>query len=194
MFARRTPRTILQNLKQLFWPDMGWIRACKYAKLRIIRLSDSSQKIALGLAIGAGISFTPLVGTHFIQAGLIAYLLRANILAALIGTFTGTPWTFPFMWWAAMSFGSFLFELIGLPASATLPDEINLTIIWELIKNEPLRIFAPWAVGGYLIAFLSIPLTYPLFFPLIKGAKKARKKAKERNLHRIAKEVTGQED
>ena len=194
MFARRTPRTILQNLKQLFWPDMGWIRACKYAQLRIVRLSDSSQKIALGLAIGTGISFTPIVGTHFIQAGVLAYLMRANILAALIGTFAGTPWTFPFMWWAAITFGSFLFELMGLSASATLPDEINLSVIWDLIKNEPFRIFAPWATGGYLIAFLSIPLTYPLFYSLVKGAKKARIKAKERRLHRVAMEVTGQQD
>ncbi|MEM7650532.1 MAG: DUF2062 domain-containing protein [Pseudomonadota bacterium] len=194
MFARRTPRTILQNLKELFWPEMGWVRAFKYAKLRIVRLSDTTQKIALGLAIGAGISFTPLVGTHFIQAGIVAYLMRANILAALIGTFVGTPWTFPFMWWMGMTLGSFLLELFGMPASANLPDEVTLGVAWDLIKNDPYRIFLPWALGGYLIAFLSIPFTYLLFYNLVNGAKKARKIAREKHLHRAAKEMTGQKE
>ena len=89
MFQRRNPRTILQNLKELFWPSMGWVRAFQYTKHRVIRLSDSTHNIALGLAIGAAISFTPILGTHFIQAGFIAYVVRCNFIAALIGTFIG---------------------------------------------------------------------------------------------------------
>jgi len=194
MFKRRQPRTTLQNIRELFWPSMGWIRAGIYTKHRIIRLSDTSQKIALGLAIGVGISFTPFLGTHFIQAGFLAYVLRANFLAALVGTFAGNPWTFPFMWWAGISLGAFLFELFGLPASATLPDEASFSVIWELMKNEPFRIFAPWFVGGYLIAMFSIPFTYMLSYKLVSGAKKARRRAREQKLHRIAREVTGQQD
>lgn len=193
MFKRRKPRTLLQNTKELLWPTMGWIRTALYIKHKIARLSDTSQKIALGLAIGAGISFSPFIGTHFIQAGLLSYMLRANFFASLIGTFVGNPWTFPFMWWAAIAFGSFLFQIVGLPASATLPDDITFSIVIDLIKNDPFRIFAPWFVGGYLIAFLSIPLTYILFFNLVNGAKLARKKARERHIHKIAKEVTGQQ-
>ena len=192
MFRRRKPRSVLQNLRELFWPSMGWIRAAKYTRLRIVRLSDTTQKIALGLAIGAAISFTPLVGTHFIQAGFIAYLLRANFLASLIGTFVGNPWTFPFMWWAAMSFGSFIFQLLGFPASVSLPDNIDLGVVWELIKTEPFRIFLPWLLGGYLLALLTTPISYMIFYQMVHGAKKARIKARERKLHRVAREVTGQ--
>jgi uncharacterized protein (DUF2062 family) len=171
---------------------MGWVRAMRYIKIRIIRLSDSSQKIALGLAIGAGVSFSPLLGTHFIQAGALAYVTRSNVLASLIGTFVGNPWTFPLMWWAAISFGSVLFQLIGLPASASLPDEITFSIVWDIIKHEPFRIFAPWLVGGYILGAASVPLYYVLFYQLVNGAKKARKKARERSIHRVAKNMTGQ--
>ncbi len=191
MFKRRKARTVLENIRELFWPSMGWIRAAKYTRLRVIRLSDSSQKIALGLAIGAAISFTPLVGTHFIQAGFLAYVFRANFLASLIGTFAGNPWTFPFMWWAAMTFGSFIFELIGVD-SASLPEHIDFSVVWELIKHEPVRIFLPWLLGGYLIALLSVPFSYMLFYRLVNGAKLARVRARERRLHRVAREVTGQ--
>ena len=171
---------------------MGWLRAVRYTKMRIIRLSDSSHKIALGLSIGTAISFTPIVGTHFIQAGFLGYMFRANFLASLLGTFMGNPWTFPFMWWAAISLGSFLFQLFGFPADVSLPEHVNFPIIWDIIKHQPVRIFAPWFVGGYLLGLLTVPLTYFPFYYTISGAKLARKKARERKIHRLAKGVTGQ--
>lgn len=171
---------------------MGWVRAAHYTKHRVVRLSDSTQKIAFGLAIGVAISFTPILGTHFVQAGFLAYVLRANFLAALIGTFAGNPWTFPFMWWAAISLGSFIFQLLGLPAEAALPEHADFWVIWDLIKSEPYRIFAPWFVGGYLLGALTVPLTYSLFYRLVGSAQAARKKARENRLHKVAREVTGQ--
>ena len=192
MFQRRNPRTILQNLKELFWPSMGWVRAFQYTKHRVIRLSDSTHNIALGLAIGAAISFTPILGTHFIQAGFLAYIVRCNLIAALICTFIGNPWTFPFMWWAAISLGSFLFQSFGLPAQTSLPDHANFSIVWDIVQNEPMRIFLPWLVGGYLLAFVCAPIAYGIFFQLVKGAKLAQKKSRERKAHKVAKEITGQ--
>ena len=94
------------------------------------------------------------------------------------------------MWWAAISFGSFLFEIFGLPASTSLPDEVSFGIIWDLLKTEPFRIFLPWAVGGYLLGFLSMIVTYPIFLNLVKGAKLARKKARERKLHKERQKLT----
>lgn len=192
MFKRRIPLNILQTLRELFWPSMGWGRALEYTKHRVIRLSDTEQRIAFGLSIGAAISFTPIVGTHFIQAGFLALLFRANFLGALIGTFCGNPWTFPFMWYGAMEFGTFLFSLMGLPAEKALPSEMSLSVMWELITHEPMRVFLPWALGGYLMGIISILFTYPVFFYLIKGAKAAREKAKIRKAHKAAKKITGQ--
>lgn len=192
MFKRRKPLNILQSLKEIFWPSMGWMRAIEYTKHRIIRLSDSSERIAFGLSIGAAISFTPLVGTHFIQAGFLALIFRANFLASLIGTFTGNPWTFPFMWFAAMEFGTFLFSLMGLPAEIALPAHVDFSVMWDLLINDPLRIFLPWALGGYLMGLLSMAATYPIFFFIVRGAKTARAKAKLRKMHKAAQTITGQ--
>ena len=194
MFKRRKPRSALGNTRELFWPSMGWVRAIKYTRLRIIRLSDSSHKIAAGLATGVSVSFSPILGTHFIQAGLISFATRTNFLASLIGTFVGTPWTFPFMWWAAISLGSFLFGIMGLPAAASLPDEITISILWEIARHEPMRIFMPWLLGGYLIALVSWPFSYFFFYNLVKGAKAARRKARLRKVRQVAKEMTGQKE
>ncbi|MBX2835108.1 MAG: DUF2062 domain-containing protein [Micavibrio sp.] len=171
---------------------MGWVRAARYTKMRIVRLSDSSQHIALGLSIGTAISFTPLVGTHFIQAGFLAWLTRANFISALIGTFAGNPWTFPFMWWASVSLGTAIFHMVGMPVEAAMPEEVNFAIVLDIIKNEPFRIFGPWFVGGYLLGLISIPFTYVPYYSMVSGAKIARKKARERKIHKFAREVTGQ--
>ena len=134
MFKRRQPRTIPQNLREIFWPSMGWLRAGKYVKHRVLRLSDSEQKIAAGLAIGTSISFTPIVGTHFIQAGIIAYISRTNILAACIGTFAGNPWTFPFMWWSAIFTGTYIFSLLGWNDYIIPLDQLDLKMLGDTLK------------------------------------------------------------
>lgn len=194
MFQRREPLTLLQKARQILWPSMGWKRTYKYVKCRLIRLSDTTHKIALGLAIGCGISFSPLVGTHFIQAAILAYIFRANLLSAIIGTFVGNPWTFPFMWWASISFGSFLFSFLGLPAETALPDELSFSMLWDIIKDEPLRIFFPWMLGGYILAFAFTLTSYYFFYRMVGAAKLARSKARLRRLHKAAQELTGQRD
>ncbi len=190
MFKRRAPLTFLQQIRELLWPSMGWIRAFHYAKHRVLRLSDTSKSIAAGLAIGMAVSFTPIVGTHFVQAGMIAYFARVNILSALIGTFVGNPWTFPFMWWAAISFGSYLFGIIGLPASTALPDEVTLSVMWDIATSDPLRIFLPWLLGGYLMALLMWPFCYLIFYRLVSAAKAAKVRAKARKLKKNAAQIT----
>ncbi len=192
MFKRRKPLTVLQNVKEVCWPTMGWRRSFIYVKLRVVRLPDTSKKIASGLATGISVSFSPFIGTHIIQAVLIAYLSRASVVSALIGTVIGNPWTFPFMWWMAISFGAFLFESMGLPGSTSLPEHIGFSVLWEITKTEPLLILLPWTLGGYLIALLSWPFSYFVFYHLVRGAKIARSKAHLHKIHKVAKEVTGQ--
>ncbi len=180
MFKRREPLTILQTLRQLFWPTMGWIRSFHYTKHRLLRLSDTTHSIALGLAIGLGVSFTPLLGTHFIQAGIIAWFLRGNIFSAMVGTFAGNPWTFPFFWWGGISLGKFLFSLFGINGVNELPEDLNFTVLYELITNDPMALFLPWMLGGYALILITMPISYPIYYSLIKGAKAAKNKAKHK--------------
>ena len=181
MFQRRQKLTAWQHARELFWPSMGWRRAFRYAKYRILRLSDSTHKIAAGLAIGAAISFTP-PGLHFPQVAFIAWVLRANILSALIGTFFGNPWTLPFLWWAAINFGAFLLSLLGVPAHATVPDEASFSTLVHMITHEPYRVFLPWAMGGYLLGVLCWPAFYIVFYYLVSMAKAAQRKKHRQRL------------
>lgn len=192
MFKRRKPLNLFQHARELFWPTMGWSRAFRYVKLRVVRMSDSTHRIAAGFAVGASVAFTPIIGTHFIQAALIAWIFRLNLLAALIGTWVANPWTIPFIWWGSIKFGAFLFSFLGVRAKTELPKDMNFTIFWDLLTHHPVSILLPWLTGGYLMALLTFPVSYYVFYKFVHGAKVARKKVRIHNVHKVAKEVTGQ--
>ena len=173
---------------------MGWKRAFKYTSLRVSRLSDSSHKIAIGLALGMAVSFSPIVGTHFLQVFFLAWLFRANVVAALIGTFAGNPWTYPFIWWGSIKFGAFLIGVFGLPAADTLPAYVDFSVLLHLIAHEPLRVFLPWMLGGHVLAVISFFPAYMIYYRLVGAAKAARSRARIRKVHKVAREVTGQKD
>lgn len=194
MFKRRKPRSPLGHAREIFWPSMGWVRAIKYARHRVVRLSDSTHKIAAGLAVGAAMSFSPLVGLHFLQTAIVCYILRFNILASFIGTAVGNPWTFPFIWWASYTLGSYIFGLFGWSGAADLPDEMTLGILWEIIKTQPMQIFLPWMLGGYLIGFAVWFPAYFAFYPMVKAGRAARRRVRLKRMHAAAKELTGQQE
>lgn len=178
MFKRRSPLTLTQLTISLFWPSMGWRRALIYTKHRLLRVADSTHNIAFGLAIGLGVSFSPLLGTHFIQAGILALLFRANAFSAMMGTFFGNPWTFPFIWWGALSLGHFLFGVFGIAGTQDLPPDLTIPVLWEIAMDRPLEIFLPWMLGGYILLFAAIPPAYFIYYRLVKAAKKAKARAK----------------
>jgi len=192
MFKRRKPLTLLQHAREMLWPSMGWHRVFRYIKLRLTRTRDSTHRVAAGLAVGASIAFTPIIGTHFIQAALVAWVFRVNLLAALVATWIANPWTIPFMWWGSIQLGAFLFSFIGIQAHTALPKHITFSVFWDLLTHEPMRILLPWLTGGYLMALLVFPVAYYVFYQLVHGEKVAKKKVQIHNVHKVAKEVTGQ--
>ena len=78
---------------EFFWPRGGWGRAARYVQHRLHRLPDTPETIARGIFAGVFTTFTPLYGLHFIVAATLAWLVRGNIIAALLGTFFGNPLT-----------------------------------------------------------------------------------------------------
>lgn len=177
MILKRTAKEAwTRKTLNFFWPIMGWKRFGAYWKKRIIRMSDSVHNIALGLSLGIAVSFNPFVGTHIVQAAFFAYLLKANIPASAIGTLTGNPSTFPFMWVASFVIGNTLFAWLGietgLQTSALSVSEIPALL--TAAKETPLTVLMPWAVGGYIAGAVCIPCVYVIAYPIVKGAKAAR--------------------
>ena len=153
MFRRSQQLSLGRKVLGFFWPAMGWRRSVKYTLHRLARLPGTPYSIAGGFACGAAISFTPFVGLHFVISAIVAWAIRANILASAIGTAVGNPWTFPFIW-------AWLYQ----------------TGTWIVTGGERQQIAAPDFVeifGHIMEAFLGFDGQYlietaaPIFWPML---------------------------
>ena len=171
MFKRKTPLTLSQKALSLLWPSIGWGRMLKYIQLRLIRLKGSTHSIATGFAFGASISFTPLPGSHIITAGILSVLTRSNVLASVVGTLVGTPWTFPLMWWLAYKTGDFAFQLFGAKIIA-MPENLTWAYLVDEISNHPMDLMVPWITGGFILMAISWPIFYILSYRAVDNLRK----------------------
>lgn len=170
---------------------MGWRRSSLYWRHRIVRLKESNNNIAAGLAIGAAISFTPLPGAHIAGAAALCLIFRLNIIAGIIGTFVGNPWTIPLMWWAAYRVGQFTFLSLGLEV-AKMPGRFEWRQLVSEVWHHPMQLFAPWLAGGFMLMLLSWPVFYFIFKYLLGYLRATQHLWKTKRLHKEARSITGQ--
>ena len=69
----------------------------RFFKYRVLHIDDSPHRIALGLAIGLFIAFSPIVGLHLPMVILLALLLRANKFAAITSVWVCNIFTLAFI-------------------------------------------------------------------------------------------------
>lgn len=151
-----------------------FLRFLSYYKLRLARLPASSYAVSSGFACGSMVSFTPLLGLHFILAVVFAFLIRGNFIAALIGTVVGNPVTFPFIWGLIYKVGTFVTSI----KHVNLSNNIN----FEMIINQTYEIFFPMLVGGIVIAPLVWVITYVIIYSFISSYKKRKNKNNKRSV------------
>lgn len=189
VFKRRTPRTYFEVVSESFYPKGGWRRATQYIVHRVRRLPDPAHKISRGIAAGVFTSFTPFFGMHFLIAGLIAWVMRGNILASLLATFAGNPLTFPLIAAVSLEIGGLILGERPLPlplvwgAFTGAADDLwnNFVAIfttdvahWSGLYRFWDRVFFPYLVGGIIPGVAAGLASYFLANPVIAAYQKAR--------------------
>ena len=154
MFNRVKKSNFIQKIGSFFWPSMGWRRFFRYLHYRILRFRGTPSAISSGFALGAAISFIPAIGFHIIFAMGIAYIFRANIVAAAIGTVVGNPWTFPFIWLWTYWLGRKILGGWGNPMDLSSLMQRGLSEIFTVLHDNFADIFVPMMVGGILTAII----------------------------------------
>ncbi len=174
MFKRRIKQTILDKVRNWIWPKLGLVRTFFYHRQRIIRIPDTPYKIAAGIAIGVGVSFTPFIGFHILFGLIICFFLRANYVATAIGTVVGNPWTFPFIWVFIYNTGM---KILGLPNEGYFMEKIDN----NLLLSQPLEMISlvlwPMIIGAIPISVFVGWITY---FPVISVIRHYRTLQQER--------------
>jgi uncharacterized protein (DUF2062 family) len=159
VFGSRRRLTLAERMRGWLWPYIGWRRAGRYLLMRVQRMPGTPHGIAAGVAAGIAVSFTPLIGFHFLLAFALAWVIGGNYLAAALGTLAGNPWTFPLMFAAAYELGCMI---IGRTPIG-LHDLGNLS--WETLLGDAWRLFWPMAVGAVPLGVVAWLATY---FPLVR--------------------------
>ncbi len=169
MFKRRKSREIPVLLREMVWPSMGWKRAISYFHHRLFRQSDSTYRITGGLATGAAVSFTPLLGTHFLQSLIYAHIFNQSKIAALVGTFWGNPWTLPPIFYFDYHLGVWLMRVFQANDFVPLPQEHTLSHL----LSDPLHLFLPLMLGGAVLAVLFWPVAYLILYYPVRSMQRA---------------------
>lgn len=212
VFKRRNPRSVWEWAREMVYPTGGFVRAVQYVRLRLTRLPDQPHRIARGVFAGVFVSFTPFFGFHFLSALLLAWILRGNLLAAILATFVGNPLTTPFIAISSVEFGHWL---LGIETPLTFLSivaafnnagtEIWRNIIavftedpthWESLRRFGEVIYLPYLVGGLLPGFIVSMLFYWGTIPLVRAyqrhrANRLRERIERRHAERDARRPAG---
>ena len=157
-------------------------RAARYYYLRFLRLQGDPHSLALGVAIGLFVGITPTIPLHTALILILAWLLRGNILAALIAaTAASNPLTWLPQYYFSWKVGNWLlpghlsWERIHALLRLIISD-IGFKEYLAPLKHLGLEAATVMLVGGILLA---IPFTcagYILSFKFFSALRKKRRK------------------
>ena len=191
VFTRRDRRPLWRVLTEALWPRGGWARAARYVRLRLNRLPDPPHRIARGIFAGVFTTFTPFYGLHFLTAAAIAFVLRGNILAALLSTFFGNPLTYVPIGVVSMKTGYWLLGLEARHEHGNLVEKFlragddlwdNLLALftggsadWTRLGIFYDEVFHPYLIGGILPGIVTALVMYYVSLPIITAYQNRRR-------------------
>ena len=187
-FGRRNKKSLFLYFKNFIRYIYSFSRTRKYISLSLKRMKGSPHELAVGLASGLSISFTPFIGLHTLLAILLAWIIGGSMASAIIGTLFGNPWTFPFLWYLTYELGQFLYQGLGSNyaefAFSNIKKEVStlLSIIKNLIvfaniqeikiNLEKLNLIPIMLLGSIPFVLISWFVSYFFFLKLLKSYKK----------------------
>jgi uncharacterized protein (DUF2062 family) len=131
------------------------VRRLRERFLALLHLDDPPWRVALALAVGVFISFTPFLGFQTLLALLLATVFRLNAAVVVTGTWLNLPWFMPFVYAGALHVGALL-----------LPD---------------LRDVADWSlallIGTTLLGLGAAVVTYVVAFGVMRRRRRQRRSA-----------------
>ena len=176
MFRRRVPLSFVGRVKEILWPRKGFSRLYSYLVQRLLRMPGSAYSLASGFACGVAVSFTPLVGFHFLLACGLAYFIRGNMATALLGTIFGNPWTFPIIFVLLHEIGERLIHYFGLFSQLTIPEKGD-------VYGQFMAYFIPMALGGVLMFIASWVISFLICYWGIVSWREHRIKKRQKKKH-----------
>ena len=126
-------------------------RFLKLIYLKLFRIHDTPQKIALGVGIGVFLGIIP--GTGPIAAVFMAFLLRANRAAALLGSLLTNTWLSIVTFLLSIKIGSGIIRLNWQDVQRNWVQFLKGFKVITLFKLDTLKIILPIIIGYLVVGF-----------------------------------------
>jgi hypothetical protein len=149
-------------------------RFLKLVYLKIFRINDTPQKIALGFGLGVFAGIMPGIGP--LAALTLSIILRVNRASALLGSFLTNTWLSLVTFLLSIKIGSCL---IGVPWQEVQQQWMGIfkDFHWQdLLRLTALEIILPVLLGYLFIAFILALMVYATVL-LILNQRKIRSRA-----------------
>jgi uncharacterized protein len=150
-------------------------RALRYYYLRLVRIDDSPEKIARGVALGVFLGVFPTFGLGLILAVVLASRMHANKAAALLGSVIMNPFTAPLFWALSAAVGAAAF---GVDREAILEVARDFESNWAHLFG--------WLGLAYVVGnvIVSVACTAVAFFLTRRVAEVVHDRRRERRHRR----------
>lgn len=137
---------------------LTWKRRWRILLLDLLGREECPERVAVAIALGVGIGFSPFLGFHIWIALGLALLLRLNKIDAALGQFAGNPWTLPPVYALGFRLGR---RILGYPRAA-VPN-----LPWErLLHGDFWRAFRGPGLAPRLLCFLVGTMILAVLFGL----------------------------
>lgn len=149
-------------------------RFFKFVYLKLVKINDSPQRIAIGFGLGVFTGIMPGAGP--VVALFLAVLFRVNRASAFLGGFLTNTWVTFLAFLFSIKIGSFIFgidgEIIRERWTALLKD----FHISKVFKLSVLEMALPVLVGYLALAAISAILAYGIILVILKFMKKRKER------------------
>ncbi|MBM3250530.1 MAG: DUF2062 domain-containing protein [Candidatus Omnitrophica bacterium] len=151
----------------------GLKRLLKFVYIKLVRINDSPQRIALGLGAGTALGILP--GTGPIAALCVAWLLRINRMAALLGSLLTNTWLSLVTFLASVRIGSLILRLDWHEVYGAWLEFLK-NISWKNFLKLPfLKVILPVAFGYLVVALVVGSVVYFITIVILMGVKHGKK-------------------
>jgi len=157
-----------------------WKQTRDFLVYRVLHADDTPHRIALGVAVGVFVAFTPTIGFQMVLAVALAWLIGGNKVVAVPFVWISNPFTMVPIYLPNYYVGRWLLGSSVPPpdfgqvvqASGTWLEKVRMW--WDVTWQS----FTPLWVGSLVVAFvLAIP-SYFVFYWMVVLYRKALAKVK----------------
>ena len=130
----------------------------KFIYIKLFRINDTPQRIALGLGLGVFSGIFP--GTGPLAALFLALILRVNRASALLGSLLTNTWLSFVTFMLAAKCGSAILKVSWIDVKQGWDSFLKGFHWQDLFKLSVLKLIFPVAVGYFVVAICAGLLVY----------------------------------